>query len=165
MQPPREVPVAAAVMKEIPAVKMQDPVVAALERLGEHGVAVLVDDAGRPRDILTSCDLDHVRERANLLRVDSPAAKLFEQEGRDVYRVRRDDDLRAVAQEIARRRLATGIVVVDDAGRYAGYLFNDDLRASADAFVREAKQRAESVQASYPEAWSALGGRLPSSAR
>ena len=160
---PPEIPTARMVMKNVPSVTVRDSVMKALQQLRDLGVVVLVDDHLVPQDILTSCDLDAVRERAQGLTKESPASALFEASGREVFRVKESDDLRAVAQMISRKGLATGITVVNEAGAYVGYLFNADLRQSAERLAKETKEAVEKVQAAYPEAWSSVGSRVGSS--
>ena len=156
-------PQAMTVRKDVPPVTRGEPAMRVLGLLREHGVAVLVDEQRRPFDILTSCDLDKVRKQVEQgLKKDSPAEALFAKQGREVHTVNENDDLTLVAQRIVKHGLATGIVVVDRMGRYAGYVFTSDLRDTADRFAKETSEDARRVQARYPEAWSSLRSRLPS---
>lgn len=156
-------PSAKSVITPIPAVNAEDPALRALMLLKEHGVVVLVDSDRKPFDILTACDLGKVRRQVEQgLGKDSPAAALFSATGREVYAVSEDDDLGVVAQQIARHRLATGIVAVRADGRYAGYIFSSRLRESVDEYASEVSKDVRSVAERYPEAWSSVRSRVTS---
>ena len=157
-------PVAKDVMRPVPAITQTDGIVKVLGMLSEHGVAVLVDDAGRPFDILTTCDLEKVKAKVEAgLGKDAAASSLFEARGRAVFTVNAEDDLKTVAKQIANRGLSTGIVVVDTTGRYLGYLFSAVLRDTADAIYQRASDDMRRVKAEYPDAWSSVQRRTSSS--
>ena len=166
MLPAQRVPVARDVMKRLPAVRDSDTVIGALQLLRSQGVVVKVDDEGRPFDILTLDDLDRVRKGAEMAGSRSASARLlFSPERRYVHSVREDEDLGSVVRIISANHLPLGIVAIDERGRYAGYVFNADLREQAETFVKEAVARAEVVQKAYPEAWAATGAPPPSSVK
>jgi predicted transcriptional regulator len=158
-------PQARNVMKQVPPITESAKVIDVLRVLKEHSVAVLVDDGGRPFDILTSCDIERVRTQVTARRLSgtSPAKSLFTEQGREIYTVKDGDSLEVVAQRIAQRGLGTGITVVDPSGRYVGYVFNADLRDSASQYTRQVEADVRRVEAQYPEAWSSLQRRLSSS--
>jgi CBS domain-containing protein len=134
-------------------VREADPVVMPLQALREYGIAVLVDRENRPMDVLTSADIDRVRDRAAKVTQSSLARELFARERPYLHSVKTQDDLTAVTRLMADNRLPA-VVVVDENGRYAGY---------TESFVREAVRRAEVAQSRFPEAWSATGAPPPSS--
>jgi CBS domain-containing protein len=153
-------PVARDVMDLVPAILPTEGVIRVLSNLREHGVAVLLDSERRPFDILTACDLDKVKKQVEQgLGKEAPASALFEAGGRTVFTVTDEDDLTSVARKIAQHGLATGIVVVDDNGRYRGYLFSAKLRAKATELSREVNDDVRRVKAQYPDAWSSVQQR------
>lgn len=152
--PDREAVATAVANTKIRGVRKEESVHVPLQNLKEYGVAILVDDQSRPIDILTSCDLSRVLKRAQGVTKETPAAQIFETSGRIVHTVRGNVDLLAVANKVAVLKLGTGIVMVDDDGRYAGYIFNRDLRQKAEEIASKARAHARDVKSRFPDAWS-----------
>ena len=158
-------PQAVTVMTRVPAITKGALVLDVLKNLKEHGVAVLVDAERRPIDILTSCDVEAVKQKIGERKLagNSPGSALFTEQGREVYTVREDDSLEVVAQKLARFGLGTGIAVVDASGRYSGYVYNREMRRRASEYSQEVEADVRRVEAEFPEAWSSLQRRLSSS--
>lgn len=134
----------------VPAQRPDASARAALESLAEHGVSVLVDESERPVGILTYSDMSRLRTV-----VDDSVAKaseLFEL-GREIYTVSERDRPSRIAQQVIRHGLKSGIVAVDDRGRYKGYVFVRDLRELLGALKDERKRaedQLESLRAQHP---------------
>jgi len=158
-------PTAGGVLQNIPPFRTGDSALAVLERLRDIGVAVLVDDDNRPFDILTSKDVEVVRSRTHNLGPDSRASSLFASTRRYLHVVKVSDDVRAISRVVAANNLVPGVVAVDDNGRYAGYVFNEDLQKKVETFFNEAVEQVERVKQAYPAAWSAVGERITSSVK
>jgi CBS domain-containing protein len=158
-------PQAVTVMTRVPPITRSALVLDVLKSLKEHAVAVLVDEDRRPIDILTSCDVEAVKQKvsARKLAGNSPAHELFTEQGREVYTVREGDSLDVVAQKLARFGLGTGIAVVDASGRYSGYVYNREMRRRASEYSQQVEADVRRVEAEFPEAWSSLQRRPPSS--
>jgi CBS domain-containing protein len=150
------------VLKGVEAVREHDSAVRALKLLSRNGVVVLVDEDNHPVDILTSADIDEVRARTLQLAGGSPASSLFPRR-RSVVSVDTSEGLSSIARTVGTRRLSPGVVVTDSSGRYVGYIFNDDLRQQAEAFIADTREKAQSVEKRFPEAWRLMGGITGSS--
>lgn len=141
-------------MKAVGPVGAGDPAGRPIESLQENGVAVLVDSGGKPAGLLTVCDLDAVKRRVAQTGAPARADALFDP-AQQVYTVVESQPLDEVAKELARRRLGTGIAVVDSGGRYMGYVFNRDVERALDDFVQRGEQEIEAqikvLREDYPE--------------
>jgi CBS domain-containing protein len=144
-------------MRTVRSVSSEDTALEALATLRDFGVVVLVDAGKRPLDVLTTENLPQVASRAEVMAADARATVLFapesERSSKGVVSVHLADDLDAVIRTISTNRLWPGVVVVDDQERYAGYIFNEDLRKTT-------AENVKLVQQMYPEAWATVGAPL-----
>src|SRR5262245_37789709 len=137
-------------IRRVRPVRLGDSAVRTLKLLGENGVVVLVDEEERPQNILTSSDVEDLKTRSQSLAGDAPASALFGPP-RPVVTVNISERLQDVTRTVANRGLSPGVVVVDDSGHYLGYIFNDDLRQRAEAFISSAEEQAKQVEQRYPD--------------